>query len=125
MQKYAAVDSCVSIGVPGNMIPSWFKEQQDGCRIALKLPPSWQPQIMGFAISVVFSPKRQFHINPYTNIRFEDDGMLVTETNIDCINACSRSEGIQSNPNPPQIPSIPNSTTAHQGAYEWRWWSGL
>ncbi|PWA40713.1 disease resistance protein (TIR-NBS-LRR class) family [Artemisia annua] len=92
LTKYAAVDSCVSIGVPGNMIPSWFKEQQDGGRIALKLPTNWQTQIMGFAISAVFSPETQYHIDLDIFLRFEDDGMLVTKTDIDCINAYSSSE---------------------------------
>ncbi|PWA54173.1 disease resistance protein (TIR-NBS-LRR class) family [Artemisia annua] len=92
LTKYSAVDSCVSIVVPGNMISSWFKEQQDGNKIALKLPPNWQTQIMGFAISAVFSPTSRYPIRPHIELRFEDDGMLVTKTDIDSINACSGSE---------------------------------
>nr|GEV85561.1 TMV resistance protein N-like [Tanacetum cinerariifolium] len=92
LTKYAAVDSCVSICVPGNTIPSWFEDQQDGSNTALKLPPNWQTQITGFAISAVYSPERQHNIDPCLFLIFEDDGMLVTTTDIDCINACSRSE---------------------------------
>ncbi|PWA36506.1 disease resistance protein (TIR-NBS-LRR class) family [Artemisia annua] len=72
LKKYAAIDGCLSIGVPGTKIPSWFKEQQDGNTIALKLPPKWQTRIKGFAISAVFKSDSLIY-DPVIDLRFGND----------------------------------------------------
>ncbi|GKC59682.1 hypothetical protein Tco_1087280, partial [Tanacetum coccineum] len=63
-------------------------EQQHGQIIALKLPPKWQTQIIGFAISTVFKPRRLYN-EPSMELRFENDGMHVPKPQID---ASSKSE---------------------------------
>nr|GEW27252.1 hypothetical protein [Tanacetum cinerariifolium] len=88
VKKYAEVDACLSIGIPRSKIPSWFKEQQHGQTITLKLPPKWQTQIIGFAISAVFKPRRLYN-EPIMELRFENDGMHVPKPQID---ASSKSE---------------------------------
>ncbi|GKB59442.1 TMV resistance protein N-like protein [Tanacetum coccineum] len=88
VQKYAEVDACLSIGIPRSKIPSWFKEQQHGHIITLKLPPKWQTQIIGFAISDVFKLRRLYN-EPSMELRFENDGMHVPKPQID---ASSKSE---------------------------------
>ncbi|KAJ9542623.1 hypothetical protein OSB04_029129, partial [Centaurea solstitialis] len=55
LKKCAALGHRLSIAVPGSKIPSWFKEQQHGCTIALRLPTTLlHTQVIGFAICGVF-----------------------------------------------------------------------
>nr|GEW63497.1 hypothetical protein [Tanacetum cinerariifolium] len=88
MQKYADIDACLSIVILKSKIPSWFKEQQHGRTITLKLPPKWQTQIIALAISDVFNPRRQYN-EPGVELRFVNDGMHVSKPQID---ASSKSE---------------------------------
>nr|GFB48951.1 hypothetical protein [Tanacetum cinerariifolium] len=69
-------------------IPSWFKEQQHGQTITLKLPPKWQTQIIGLAISTVFNSRRLYN-EPGMELKFVNDGMHVPKPQID---ASSKSE---------------------------------
>nr|GEW67589.1 alpha/beta hydrolases superfamily protein [Tanacetum cinerariifolium] len=82
MQKYAEVDACLSIVIPRSKIPSWFKEQQHGQTITLKLPPKWQNQIIGLAISDVFNPRRLYN-EPGMELRFVNDEMHIPKPQID------------------------------------------
>ncbi|KAF5803746.1 putative TIR domain, P-loop containing nucleoside triphosphate hydrolase [Helianthus annuus] len=86
LKKWAALDHGLSIAIPGSKIPSWFKEQH-GNKIALKLDPKWQSQIMGFAICGVF---KQPTDHPYHRIelRYERDAMCDPKLQPgDCTNA--------------------------------------
>ncbi|KAK9050580.1 hypothetical protein SSX86_030450 [Deinandra increscens subsp. villosa] len=86
LKKWAAVDRCLSIGIPGSKIPSWFREQQDGDTMSLKLLPKWRTQILGFAICGLFERfSRFFPINIV--FRFENNGMLVPMLEADKIDA--------------------------------------
>ncbi|PWA56092.1 disease resistance protein (TIR-NBS-LRR class) family [Artemisia annua] len=90
LKKYAAIDGCLSIGVPGTKIPSWFKEQEDGNKIVLKLPPKWQTQIKGFAISAVFKLE-SINCDPVVHLRFgNDDGSSASYED-----ASSESDGVE------------------------------
>ncbi|GKB29330.1 TMV resistance protein N-like protein [Tanacetum coccineum] len=71
-----------ALGISRSKIPSWFKEQQHGQTITLKLPPKWQTQIIGFAISTVFKPRRLYN-EPSMELRFENDRMHVHKPQID------------------------------------------
>nr|GEW71310.1 disease resistance protein (TIR-NBS-LRR class) family [Tanacetum cinerariifolium] len=88
VKKYVEVDACLNIVILRSKIPSWFKEQQHGQTITLKLPPKWQTQIIGLAIFAVFNPRRLYN-EPGMELRFVNDGMHVPKPQID---ASSRSE---------------------------------
>nr|XP_043633002.1 disease resistance-like protein DSC1 [Erigeron canadensis] len=77
LKRWAAVDGCLMIDVPGSNIPSWCKAQQDGCKISLKLPPNWQTQIIGFAI---FCVSIRMLLHPGINLKFQNDEMLVSKS---------------------------------------------
>ncbi|KAJ9542575.1 hypothetical protein OSB04_029081 [Centaurea solstitialis] len=67
LKKCAAVDHLFSICIPRSKIPCWFKEQQDGYRISLKLPPKCDTDIMGFAVCGLLQGSWQ---DSYTDIQF-------------------------------------------------------
>nr|XP_043633004.1 disease resistance protein Roq1-like [Erigeron canadensis] len=82
LKKRAAVDGCLTLLIPGRNVPSWFKEQQDGRKIALKLPPNWQTEIIGFAVCCVTT----MPMFPDIKMRFENDEMLVSKSEANYIN---------------------------------------
>ncbi|GJV98507.1 hypothetical protein Tco_1553759, partial [Tanacetum coccineum] len=57
--KCAALNHRLTIGIPGNHVPIWFKEYWNGCNAVLKLPPRCHGKIMGFVICGVFH--REWH----------------------------------------------------------------
>nr|XP_043633016.1 disease resistance protein Roq1-like [Erigeron canadensis] len=82
LKKWAAVDGGFNIQIPGRIIPSWFKEQQNGYTIALKLPPNWQTQIIGFAVCCVSTTWIR---DPGLNLIFENNEMLVSKSEANII----------------------------------------
>ncbi|KAK9062762.1 hypothetical protein SSX86_019952 [Deinandra increscens subsp. villosa] len=84
-KKWAAVDQCLSIGIPGSKIPSWFREQQKGGKMSLKLRPKWQTQILGFAICGVFGIDFGEHVSIV--FRFENTEMFVPKLEADMTDA--------------------------------------
>ncbi|KAD7477510.1 hypothetical protein E3N88_00646 [Mikania micrantha] len=82
MKKWAAVDRCLSIGIPGRKIPSWFKQQRNGHQISLKLQPKWQTKILGFAVCGVFKEfSRFFPLNIV--FQFENYEMITPKSDAD------------------------------------------
>ncbi|KAK9062771.1 hypothetical protein SSX86_019961 [Deinandra increscens subsp. villosa] len=92
LKKWAAVDRCLSISIPGSKIPSWFGEQQNRHKMSLKLHPNWQSQILGFAICGVLE---EFSGVFHTNIvfRFENAEMIVHKLEADKIDAPPAAKG--------------------------------
>ncbi|KAJ0781660.1 putative TIR domain, AAA+ ATPase domain, P-loop containing nucleoside triphosphate hydrolase [Helianthus annuus] len=77
LKRCAVIDRELSIAIPGNKIPSWFKEAQPGYLIALVLPPKCETQINGIAICGVFPGEWQG--TPYRpGIWFKKDGMSIS-----------------------------------------------
>ncbi|GJX03426.1 TMV resistance protein N-like protein [Tanacetum coccineum] len=60
IKKCAALNHRLTIGIPGNHVPIWFKEYWNGCNAVLKLPPRCHGKIMGFVICGVFH--REWHL---------------------------------------------------------------
>nr|XP_043634777.1 disease resistance protein RPS4-like [Erigeron canadensis] len=91
LQKCAAVGHRFSIAIPGSKIPGWFEEELHGCDIALKLPPKWNSQIMGFAICAVFHGKWFMgERSPKIMFTIEIDGKLIpADSEVDFINAAT------------------------------------
>lgn len=55
-------------------MPSWFKEERNGCTIALKLPPKCHTQIMGFAVCGVFHGSwKSKHASPRIIFKIAND----------------------------------------------------
>ncbi|GKA97096.1 TMV resistance protein N-like protein, partial [Tanacetum coccineum] len=52
--KCVALDHRLTIGIPGNHVPIWFKESWNGCNALLKLPPRCHGKIRGFVLCGVF-----------------------------------------------------------------------
>ncbi|KAD7117137.1 hypothetical protein E3N88_04405 [Mikania micrantha] len=96
LKKSAAVDRCLSVCIPGSKIPSWFKEQQHGHQISLKLSPKWQTKILGFAICVVFK-KSMEHYLPIFNLKFENSGTLIPKLEANNITASAADENENEN----------------------------
>ncbi|KAK9062765.1 hypothetical protein SSX86_019955 [Deinandra increscens subsp. villosa] len=85
-EKWAAVDRCLSICIPGSKIPSWVREQQNGDKMSLKLRPKWRTQILGFAICCLF--EEFLRVLPLDIVfRFENAEMFVPKMEADKINA--------------------------------------
>nr|XP_043633015.1 disease resistance protein Roq1-like [Erigeron canadensis] len=70
--RWAANDGGLMIHIPGSNIPSWFQEQEDGRKIALKLPPNWQAEIVGFAVCFVSTTPFQLR-HTHINLIFKHD----------------------------------------------------
>ncbi|KVI07806.1 Leucine-rich repeat-containing protein [Cynara cardunculus var. scolymus] len=90
VKKCAAGDHVLSIRIPGSKIPSWFKEQQLGNHISLKLPPEWHTDIKGFVVCGVFQGKwPRVRITCATQIKFKFgiNATLMPELEVDIINA--------------------------------------
>nr|XP_043634316.1 TMV resistance protein N-like [Erigeron canadensis] len=69
LKKCASVNHRLSIAIPGSKIPTWFSAEQHGCCITLELQPGSHSNIMGFAVSGVFS--RMWNIkDDYPVIKF-------------------------------------------------------
>ncbi|KAD1800795.1 hypothetical protein E3N88_42267 [Mikania micrantha] len=82
MKKWAAVDRCLSIGIPGSKIPSWFKQQRHGHKISLKLQPIWQTKILGFAVCFVI--KEFTRLIPLNIVfQFENYEMIIPKLEAD------------------------------------------
>ncbi|GKA75239.1 TMV resistance protein N-like protein isoform X1 [Tanacetum coccineum] len=93
LKKWVAVEGSLSVTFPGSNVPSWFKEQQHGHQIALKLPLRWQARIMGFALCGVFMQPPTFARHSI-EFSFENDGIVVPYTSeVDCIDATSVNDG--------------------------------
>ncbi|KAD1800798.1 hypothetical protein E3N88_42270 [Mikania micrantha] len=82
MKKWAAVDRCSSIVIPGSKIPSWFKQQRNGHQISLKLQPKWQTKILGFAVCGVFKELTKF-FPIHIVFRFENYEMIIPKLEAD------------------------------------------
>ncbi|KAI3746103.1 hypothetical protein L6452_08524 [Arctium lappa] len=82
LKKCAAVDHRLSIAVPGSKIPSWFKEQQDGCNVALRLPPMLHTQVMGFAICGVFHGEWKYG-DPRIIFKIVNDEKVIPKSEVD------------------------------------------
>ncbi|XP_076888387.1 uncharacterized protein LOC143538804 [Bidens hawaiensis] len=85
-KRGAVVDGPVTIVIPGNKIPCWFKEQP-GYSVAVMMPPKRNIQIIGIAICGVFSGEwRGAHYNPVISVHFEKDGKSTIQMEeVDCI----------------------------------------
>ncbi|KAF5803966.1 putative TIR domain, AAA+ ATPase domain, P-loop containing nucleoside triphosphate hydrolase [Helianthus annuus] len=88
LKRCAVIDRELSIGVPGNKIPTWFKEAQPGNLIALVLPPKCDTQINGIAIcGVVPGEWPGSHYRPQFHVNCIKDGMCnIVQKEVDCIN---------------------------------------
>ncbi|KAJ9542687.1 hypothetical protein OSB04_029193 [Centaurea solstitialis] len=85
LKKCAAVDHRLSIIAPERKIPSWFKEQQHGSNVALRLPPKLHTQVMGFAICGVFHGDWKYAC-PRIIFRIVDDEKDIPKSEeVDCI----------------------------------------
>ncbi|KAK9062763.1 hypothetical protein SSX86_019953 [Deinandra increscens subsp. villosa] len=86
LKKWAAVDRCLSICIPGSKIPSWVREQQNGDKMSLKLRPKWRTQILGFAICCLF--EEFLRLLPLDIVfKFENAEMFVPKLEADKIDA--------------------------------------
>ncbi|KAL7612621.1 hypothetical protein Lser_V15G05188 [Lactuca serriola] len=93
VEKCAAVNHRLNITIPGSKIPSWFKEEKHGCRIALKLPHKWHTQIMGFVVCGVFHGEWQSGANfPRIIFRILSDGKVIPTSEVDCMNNATETD---------------------------------
>lgn len=91
LQKCAAVEHYLSLGIPGSKIPNWFKEQRYGCEIALHLLPKWKSQITGFAICGVFKNQLNYD-HPCIEFRLVNDGAFIITSAANNINDSSATD---------------------------------
>ncbi|KAJ9542530.1 LOW QUALITY PROTEIN: hypothetical protein OSB04_029036 [Centaurea solstitialis] len=86
--KCVDLDRRLNIHIPGSKIPSWFKEQQEGKKITLKLSPVCRTSVMGFAVCIMFNHERNQKSYGETMINFiwERSGKLLPKLKVDCTN---------------------------------------
>ncbi|XP_024959084.1 TMV resistance protein N-like isoform X2 [Cynara cardunculus var. scolymus] len=96
LEKCAVIDRRLSISIPGSKIPSWFKEQRHGSAVAFKLPPNYHTRIMGFTVCGVLRGKWKSEYNPTSIfLSIENNGKLIPESEVDCINAFTENTSVQ------------------------------
>ncbi|CAH1435558.1 unnamed protein product [Lactuca virosa] len=77
LPKCVAVNHRLRIAIPGRKIPSWIKQEKDGCRIALKLPHKWHTRMMGFVVCGVFHGSWLSHYaSPRITFNIVTDGKM-------------------------------------------------
>ncbi|KAJ9542349.1 hypothetical protein OSB04_028855 [Centaurea solstitialis] len=84
LKKCANVDHRLSIAIPGSKIPSWFRDEQDGHQITLKLAHKCDTQIMGFAVCGLFQGVHMGCCSPEIIFTIVNDDKSVPNSEVDC-----------------------------------------
>lgn len=89
VQRCGVIDREIRIGIPGNKIPSWFKEEEAGYKMTLKIPSKCNTKIIGIMICGVFRGEWQGpHYGPNITVGFKRDGESVSrKLEVGCSNA--------------------------------------
>ncbi|CAH1435559.1 unnamed protein product [Lactuca virosa] len=83
IKKCVAVNHRLSITIPGRKIPSWIKQEKDGCRIALKLPHKWHTRMMGFVVcGVCHGSWLSHYASPRITFSIVTDGKVIPKSEV-------------------------------------------